>query len=556
MSARKPVARWAAAWVLAAAAVLAGQAPAAGHALLRTTEPAAEAILTAPPRQVVLRFSEPVEAAFGAVRVFDTDGRRIDDGRARHEPGDPRAVTVGLRPGLPDGTYTVSWRVVSADGHPVSAAFLFHVGAPGADASVALTDVLAREQGSGSAAAIWLGVSRWLLFAGLILLIGGWAFGPLVWRPVNGELPPALAAARRGLLRAGWWLAAAATLTGAVGQVAVAAGLPLHRALSPALLAELLHTRYGMVAAARLGLLVLLVPLVRDGPDRRGPGLAAAALVLLAATPGLSGHAGATAPPALHIVADALHVAAAGVWLGGLVFVRRVLRPDVEAAAQQSAVARFSAVALRAVSLLVLTGLVRSWAEVGAPRALWSTPFGLVLLAKLAVFLPILALAAWNRARVRPQSAADAADVGALRRSVTVEAALGAVVLALTALLVNLPPAKVAAGLAGPAITEAALGDGRLDVVVDPNVVGENAVHLTMTDGGGRPLDVDAVRVWFRMPAQDIGPLEAEALRLGAGHFAVQGRQLSVPGLWTIEVAVPVDRFTDLRATVSLRVNG
>ena len=545
--------------MLAVALVLAVPAPAAGHALLRTTEPAAEAILEQPPRQVVLRFSEAVEAAFGAVRVFDTEGRRIDDGRARHEPGDPRTVTVGLRPGLPDGTYTVSWRVVSADGHPVSEAFLFHVGAPGADASVALADVLAREQGGDAVATTWLGVSRWLLFTGLLLLIGGWAFGPLTWRPANGELPRVVAAARRGLLRAGWWLAVAATLMGAVGQVAVAAGLPLQRALTPALLAELARTRYGMVAGARLVLLAMLIPLVRNGRGWRAPGLVAAVLVLLAAGPGLSGHAGATAPPALHLVADALHVAAAGVWLGGLVLIRRVLRPDVDSASQRAAAARFSTVALRAVAVLVLTGLVRSWAEVGAPRALWSTPFGLVLLAKLAVFLPILALAAWNRVRVLPRLAAEAGDAGdaaALRRSVTSEAALGAVVLALTALLVNLPPAKVAAGLAGPALTEAALGDGRLDVVVDPNVVGENVVHLTMTDGGGRPLDVDVVRVWFRMPEQDIGPLEAEALRLGAGHFAVQGRQLSVPGLWTIEVAVPVDRFTDLRATVSVRVNG
>lgn len=549
----RPAPRALAVWALALATLAALPAPVGAHALVRSTEPAAESVVDAAPRQVVLRFSEPVEAAFGAVRVFRADGERVDDGRARHVPGDPRTVVVALVPRLPDGTYTVSWRVVSADGHPISEAFLFHVGAPGADAPVALADVLAREKASGPLADVWLGVSRWLLFAGLVLLIGGLAFLPLIWDR-GDALPEALAAARGRMLRAGWTVAVAATAMGAVGQIAVAAGLPLHRALSPALLVELLRTRYGMAAMARLLLLALLAPLAwRARPRLRA--WAWPALFVLAATPGLSGHAGTTEPAALHAVVDALHVMAAAVWLGGLLLVRYALRPEGTAGTRSQVAARFSSVALRAVGVLVVTGVVRAWAEVGALQALWSTPYGLVFLAKLAAFLPMIGLAAWNRARVLPRLATDEAAHGALRRHVAVEAALGVVVLALTALLVNSTPARVAAGLAGPAITEAALGDGRLDVIVDPNVVGENVVHLTMSGTDGRPLDVETVRVRFRMPDQDIGPIEGEAIRLGAGHFAVQGRQLSVPGLWTIEVLVPVDRFTDLRATVSVRVN-
>lgn len=526
--------------------------PASGHALIETTEPVAESVVEQAPERVVLRFTEPVEAAFGAVRVYDTAGERVDEGDAGHVPGEADAVQVSLREDLPEGTYTVSWRIVSADGHPIGEAFVFHVGEPDADADGALRRMVEGEAGAGRLPGLVHGLARFTLFAGLVLLIGAWAFVPLVAAPV-GAATDALRARRDRLLRAGWWLAVAATLVGLVAQTAVAAGLPLHQALRPRLLVELLSTRYGLVGAARLALLAVAAVAWRPRRVERARRLSALLALALAATPGLAGHAGALRPMALHVAVDAVHVAAAAVWLGGLVLLLRALR----AAPAAALVRRFSGVARAAVAVLVVTGVARSVMEVGALSALLTTGYGITLLVKLGVFVPLLALAAANRFWVQPRldEATGTDDAGRrLRRTVGGEVVLGVVVLAVTAVLVNLPPAKVEAGLAGPLVTEVAIGEGTAQIVVDPNTVGENIVHVTLLGPDARPMDVEGVTVRFRQPAREIGPIEAEGVKLGPGHFAAQGRQLSVPGDWVLQVVARVDRFTDVTADVAVRV--
>jgi copper transport protein len=142
-----------------------------------------------------------------------------------------------------------------------------------------------------------------------------------------------------------------------------------------------------------------------------------------------------------------------------------------------------------------------------------------------------------------------------LRRLIGHEVALAVIVLGLTAVLVNLQPARSAAGVTGPFIKNVALGPYDLEVLVDPNEVGENQVHLTATDDKGRPAQIKEETVLFRMPEQDIGPLEAKGRRLAPGHFVVQGHQLAVEGTWQLEIVARTDKFNEERATVSIEVN-
>src|SRR3954470_21894742 len=104
--------------VLVALALL--PAAAGAHATLQSTTPANGTALKAAPKQVLFRFSEPVEGSFGAVRVFDAKGERVDDDKAFHPGGDGKRLGVKLQPGLARGSYTATYRVVSADSHIVS----------------------------------------------------------------------------------------------------------------------------------------------------------------------------------------------------------------------------------------------------------------------------------------------------------------------------------------------------------------------------------------------------------------------------------------------------
>src|SRR5690348_10051778 len=118
---------------------LALPASAAAHARLVSTTPQAGAALDGAPTTVTVRFDEAVESAFGALTVTDADGQRVDDGRLTR-PAAGAGVSVALRRGLSDGAYTVDYRVVSDDGHPVGGAFVFRVGRGGPSPAAAVAN--------------------------------------------------------------------------------------------------------------------------------------------------------------------------------------------------------------------------------------------------------------------------------------------------------------------------------------------------------------------------------------------------------------------------------
>ncbi len=572
-------------------------APAHAHAIVESTTPEIGEVVDRSPELVTMSFNEPVEIAFGAIRVFDTSGERVDDGETEHEPGRSDAIQVGLEPDLPDGTYTVTWRVVSADSHAIEEAFVFHVGAPGERSEGIGAELIGGEGGGERSIAFLFGVVRWLNLLAIVTLVGAAIFWAVVWRRPSmrpAAVESAFGARFRRLVTGAWITLLIASVLSIIFQGAIAGGLSLWEAARPSVLAEVLSTKYGVVAIIKIVALAMLAGMwvLRDrldpagnvgGRQRLSVGAAGAGgslpipfaigaavlLALLVASPGLAGHAGSTDPVAVNVAVDALHVAGASAWLGGLVCllfgafhsVRSL--DDVERTTTMAPiVARYSDMATIAVAVITISGLWAAWIEVRALRALTTTDYGVVLLTKVAVFLPLVALGAINNRIIKPRIQETAATAGAaqaplarLRRFVLTEIALGAVVLAVTALLVNIPPAHVDAGIDGPFVTDIALGESRLEVLVDPNSVGRNAIHLTAQDPSGAPARIKEMRVLFRMPAQDIGPLVAKGRRLATGHFIVEGHQLSVPGEWTLELVARTSRFDEERATVQIEVN-
>lgn len=569
--------------------------PAFGHAILLSAEPAIDIVQETSPERVVLQFNEPVEIAFGAVRVFDAAANRVDQGRTRYASGRADQILIDVTAPLAEGTYTVTWRVISADSHPVQGAFIFHVGAPGAQARGIAQELLAGEAGAGRMAGILYGITRWVNFSALLILAGGAIFAVRVWRRAEGagsaagEVDSRFTARWRRLMIWAWWAAVVATAASVLLLGAIAGGVSLSRAATPEILAGVFSTRFGRVAVGKAVLLALgallwvvagrrrLHPVSRDPkPDTAGPApgtpgwvrYAGGAIGLgLLATPGLAGHAGATDPAALNLLADTLHMAAAAAWTGGLVVLLAVAFPagrgmdDADRVTLMApVVTRFSRLALISVAVLVATGSYRSLMEVRALQALTGTEYGVVLITKLALFAPLLGLGLVNRKWTVPgireaaASGQPSSALGRLRRIVKVELAFVAAVLVATALLVNLPPARVDGGVSGPFFANVSLGENNLHIAVYPNQVGENQVHLTATTPQGAPAEIEGALVRFRMPEQDIGPIVSEGLELGPGHFVVQGRELSVAGEWTMAIEMRVDEFTNARTEVTLRV--
>jgi copper transport protein len=478
---------------------------AAAHSILKSSQPKARSVVQEAPDHIELVFNEPVELAFGGIQVTGPDGQRYEAGNPEHAEGREDIVMVAVAEGLPNGQYRVNWRIIAADGHPRAGKFGFRLNAPvvaSPSASPTGEGMGGTEEEHGAAPAqeedpqhaieeatrpaeILLGVTRFFLFGGLLLLAGVFLFFAAVWlRPKGsfGQRPPQIEEvfARRTntILRTAWRTAFVATLVSLPLQASVAAGVGLGE-ISGTTVWETLGTRFGLVAILRLGLLVGLAlawPWVRRSlglrPSATTPvsvpasvgaaamhrpvwplalGIPITAALLL--TIGLAGHAGTLPPVALNLGADLVHLLGVAVWIGGLVGLVLLAFPATRGVAETDrvglmapVVSRFSDYAMVAVAVIVASGVLRGYLEIRSIDGLTGTSYGLTLLVKLAAFLPLLALGAINNRYTKPRieraaaAGAPSPQLSTLRRLVTLEIAAGILILGITAALVALAP--------------------------------------------------------------------------------------------------------------------
>lgn len=565
--------------------------PASAHASLVSTDPGEGARLSAVPERVSLEFTEGVSLGAGYLRVLDSGGERVDSGDAGV---DGSTVSVGLRDGLGDDGYLVTYRVVSTDAHPISGAYSFVVG----DGSLVDASVAGSGDDTDPAVAVALPAGRWIGFAGLVLAVGVPAMAALCWR--GGWGSPLL----RRLTAAGLAAVAVGAVVTFLVQGAYAAASGLGSVVDPSLLSATAGSELGVALLVRLaltaGLALLLLPWLRRGkaPVPRGLVLAGVLAAGLVVTTAAVGHPVAGPYPAIAVLAATAHVAAMALWLGGLVaLLAALLRDGVPAAEMAEALPRFSRVAATSVAVLVVSGVVQSVREVGSPDALFSTGYGRLLLAKLALVLLVLAAAGvsrvWVQQRlgVRPRraprrgrvtahafaageapapevvraaavreeglAAGAAAERGALRRSVLVELGLAAVVLALSAVLVGTPPARATASepvdVTVP-LQSAAGESGSVQISLDPASPGANTLHVYLFDESGQLTQPEDIRVTLTEPAQEIGPLTVELEPAGPGHYVGDGTVVPSAGTWTLAVSVRLDEFTATTASTEFPV--
>jgi copper transport protein len=367
----------------------------------------------------------------------------------------------------------------------------------------------------------------------------------------------------RRLVVGGAVVGGTALVLGLGAQAALATGLGAAAIFRDGVLGDVLADGVGWSLAAALGgLALVIVGTARPTTTRRA--LSAIGAAAAAASFALTGHTRVTSPAWLATAADAVHVLAAATWFGGLVLlaVTLALRRRRSISERGTLIVRFSTLAAWVLVVVLAAGLTLTWFEVRAVRAATSTTYGWLLLTKVAIVAFVVALAAWNRWGLLPRLAArdDRDDDGrsaasTLRRTVTAEAGALVAVVALTALLVNVTPARVAAGVGTTFSTTVPLGDGTVNVVVDPNRVGRNSFHLFLAGADGQDAEVEDMMVELSLPAADIGPLQRRPVDIGSGHWLLDTSDLSIGGRWEVDVIARVDQFTEETASVEVLVN-
>jgi copper transport protein len=528
---------------LAALALL--PASASAHALLQASTPERSARLKAVPETVTLRFNEPVEAEFGAVRVFDSQGREVQAGSAFHPGGRGNQVGVRLRGGLGEDGYTVTYRVISADAHPVAGGFVFVVG--NATTPSTTVDELLDDTETGAVTGTAFGVVRAVQFGAIALGIGTVIFLLVCWRPQATSAAAAAAFRRRVrvLTIAAATAGALSAIAALVLQGAVAGGTSFWDALSVDVVRDVLGTRFGLVWG--LGALAWLVTLAWPP-----------AVFALALLPAFGGHASVQSPVAVLLPANVLHVVAMAAWLGGIAVLVLALRSATSQVPIEdrprllgAVVGRFSRLAGWAIALVLATGIAQSLVEVRTFPNLVETAFGRAVLVKIALLGGIIALGALNRRRHLPRIAESGA---ALRRTLRVELALGLAAIAATGALAGYPPSI--AESSGPYATNADIGPARLEMTVDPARVGPNEIHVYLFDrASGRQYDATKeLTVTAELPEKRIAPIELAPTKAGPGHYVIAGAALGVKGDWTVEIAARVSDFDEHRAEVEVPI--
>lgn len=551
------------AFVLAAAAFLAREpsAPADAHALLVRADPPVNSQLREPPTELTLYFSEPLERRFSSVRVTDQTGSRIETTVA-FDDTDKALMRVSL-PELSPGYITVNWETVSAvDGHRITGSYPITIlnedgslaAQPPAGTSSTVAGAEADPERVVAKAAILISVS---------LVVGSLAFlifvTPATPANVRSEFE------RRMLLLL--------TISFVVLIIAGIADLALQSFDISATLNQTLKTQWGQRWLWRhlvLIQLAVLLPVMWRSPNARRP-LALGALVGAGAYFGIassSSHAAAGGGAFWAAGSDFVHLLAASVWIGMLAILavyfawtRRHLTGQPRFEAQALALRRFSIAAVFSVALLLLTGVVNAVIEVGALGDLFDTGYGEVLLIKLFLLVPLLAIGVRNAYLLRPQMVQEAAERtteqrreflgeldAELNKTVRWELAFAVAVLAVVAVLVQLTPSRGRVDTPTQGETYVRTADAEdifVTLRVDPNEPGANTFEVYLA---GATDTVEQLRLEFVQPGGFASPSRLAMDASNPPTFYVgQGPFLTDPGLWTITLNIRRNVGFDLR---------
>jgi copper transport protein len=485
------------------------------HASLIGSEPPDRGMVAASPETLRLSFNEPVSPL--SLRLVTADGRAAD---LTDVKADGETLTIRVPSSLPQGTHVLSFRVTSADGHPVGGSITFSVGRATEAPAVAETTV--------PRAPLWL--SRLGLYLGLLIGIGGVFYTAFVARaPLHGSARSIVGGA------IGFGLSAAALSVGLQGADALGEPLSVLRETRTWLAG--LSTAYGMTAGVALVSLMLAAMALHAKVPSRVP----AAVALLGAGLALaaSGHAASAEPRWLMRPTVFLHGVCLAFWVGALV--------PLSAALSRKAwpeLARFSRLIPWPAAALMASGVWLAVVQVRQVDALWNTSYGLVLSAKFAALFVLFALAVFNRRLTPEVLQGNTAAAGRMALSIRAEIAVVLVIFGLAASWrFTPPPRSLIVAAQAPVQVHLHAGTAMADVKAELRRDGARVFQIVLLNPEFGPLEAKEVTLILRKPDAGIEPLRFSATHVEATIWKADGVRLPLAGRWRAQVDVLVSDF-------------
>ncbi|RXZ83171.1 hypothetical protein EBB07_07545 [Paenibacillaceae bacterium] len=497
------------------------------HSSLTDAFPAPDSRLETAPQEIVLTFNERLENKGFAVQIYDRKGMPAAKGPAALDAS-RNTMRLALPP-LEDGSYTITYRLLSADGHPIRASYVFTIGAA-ADSQLGYASAsrLHEEHDIGKNMPYW--ITRGLYYLGL-LTATGW-FSLRVYAPDIARVNLKRYSIVGKALLAFHLVALVLLAWNDFGKLSE--GLALTDDWS-ILLGTSIGVSYAIaLPTAVIGLLIL-------GKWRA---IDAAWIILLFAAKGLNGHAMGFAIPAITYVLDIVHLAAASLWSGvllafAIIGTKRLAEPGAAGAAPPALL--LSRAALSAIALLAVSGLAAAALYTNGFHRLLDSQWGRLMLAKAAaVLLVIIVGSALRRSlrqkRLKPRSPWLLFDF-----------ALYAIIVAITAVLTYLNPLAAT----GPLFWHENVKSVHIAAVITPNKAGEvNQFNVSVGGGAAKEGEGGPRNVTLKLQSIDHPDIAAidvplklvqtngSPLSLYDYNYSAEGNYLSLPGRWKLEVRV------------------
>lgn len=565
------------------------------HANLLNSSPSASEELDTPPERVIIWFTEPVVPIFSSISVLDVKGAEMTVGDVVFDETEPTAMWVQLGE-IPVGTYTVVWRNVSSiDGHKATGSFLFAYGEP-----------LGSETGLNGAEQPLLKTPfdpfiRWAIYLGIAVFTGGMAFELFITtRTIDSlygnqlSINTAIRISRTFAMLA--YVAIIVVILAQLGQLwqqAVSgfdiAWIDLNvsylvQAAAQGEWGTYWSIRFAVAIVATMALFMAHQSQKRSAETPRNHpesslddegnetddsdeydddeskllagniwgmlGLASATMYLVLIS--LSSHS-ATVPGDIRWIAvasDIIHILAASTWVGGLAYLaiaaftslRTTTGPESRALIAQMAI-RFTPIAMLSATALIASGIISAVMQVTITEAI-ASPYGGTLLLKIALLIPLIAIAMYNMLSVSRKLATRNSATKTLSRTVLAESIIACLLLLAVGWLASLEPARQYAERSGIGAQDSVIHseqiDGAyIDVELQPGIVGNNLLSVILEDSGGAPFTaVDEVRARIKYLDGDFGEPYLPLSKTVEGTWQQEQIPINIAGAYQVEINI------------------
>ncbi|KWU53923.1 copper resistance protein [Bacillus mycoides] len=502
---------------------------ASAHAYVVKSNPAENETLKKAPSVVKIEFDEDIQvSSFNTLFVRDTSGKRVDLKDAHIDKKNKKILEAGLKENLKNGLYSIQWKAISADGHPIQGVIPFRIGL----AEAGTDDIKVEEM--GYVPQIDMIMERGVLYTSFSLFLGVLFFNLIMYK---GNATPVQSRSKRII-----WIALfgifISLLFNLPLQAKINADVSWLEAFDPILLKETLQLSvFGYVWITQMALIstLMIVTYFAVKSERLSsfkvwsiPILLFIGLLVMKA---FNSHAYGLKFKEIAVVMDFLHLFAASLWMGGLSSIVLLLRKeDDKWTMYWDAIKRFSPWATGAVIVILLTGLFNSTFFIPTIHSLFDTKYGLALLAKILLFvcMGILGIIHYVKGRMRAQQRLEA--------TVKVEFIIGIIVFVIVAFMTNVqtPPMPPT----GPFTESKQLDNGyELTLHVSPNKVGQNTFHITLKDENGQPVtDMEQIVLTTQSLDMNMGKGSFKVSAVSPGEYEAEGMYINMTGNWNIQV--------------------